>query len=87
MAKKCKKCWCINENPLLKYCMKHADMNKKLQTYKPLVQKTPGTYPELRNIKENISLVCSLKCHWEIDKLFSWILRQEHIQVIYNSKL
>jgi len=41
MAKRCKECWCINENPLLKYCMEHADKNKKLQSYKPLVQKTP----------------------------------------------
>lgn len=144
--KRCKECWCINENPLLKYCMKHADMNKKLQTYKPLVQKTPlkawpppkkiskkridrikdnweakmfqeiwnerehicyickknipepltfvfahicpkWTYPELRNIKENLALVCSLNCHQEVDKLFSWIKRQEHIQEMYNRDL
>lgn len=39
-----------------------------------------GTYPELRNIKENVALVCSMKCHGEVDKLFSWVQRQEHIR-------
>lgn len=46
-----------------------------------------GTYPELRNVKKNIALVCSLNCHQEVDKLFSWIARQEHIQEIYNRDL
>ena len=35
------------------------------------------TYPEHRLKKENISLVCSIKCHWEVDKIFSWIKRAE----------
>lgn len=35
------------------------------------------TYPEHRLKKENISLVCSIKCHWEVDKIFSWIKRSE----------
>lgn len=38
------------------------------------------TYPEHRLKKENISLVCSIKCHWEVDKIFSWIKRAEHIK-------
>ena len=29
MSKRCKECWCINENALLKYCMKHSYLNKQ----------------------------------------------------------
>lgn len=43
------------------------------------------TYPEHRLKKENISLVCSIKCHWEVDKIFSWIKRQEHIAFLNKS--
>ena len=38
-----------------------------------------GTYPEHRLNKNNISLVCSIKCHWEVDKIYSWIKRQQLI--------
>lgn len=131
--KKCKECWNLNENPLLKYCINHAHLNKKIQTYKLPVQKKATkqiskkraariknngeakmfkeiwnerehicyvckssipepltyvfahlcpkwTYPELRNIKKNIALVCSLNCHNEVDKLFSGIKRQSLVQ-------
>lgn len=49
-------------------------------------QAPKGTYPEHRLNKDNISLVCSIKCHWEIDKLFSWIKRQEHIKKLTCNK-
>ena len=39
-----------------------------------------GTYPELRNKKENIKIVCSIICHQKLDKMFSWIRRQEFIK-------
>lgn len=137
MAKKCKECGKLNENPLLKYCMEHGHLNKTAKqttplkrtplarSTKPVVQisekrkkrissgwgeaamfkeiwderphvcemcpnKIPkprtycfahrcpkGTYPEHRLKKENISLVCSIKCHWEVDKLYSWIKRAD----------
>ena len=43
------------------------------------------TYPEHRLKKDNISLVCSIKCHWEVDKIFSWIKRQEYIAFLKKS--
>lgn len=44
-----------------------------------------GTYPEHRLKKDNISLVCSIKCHLEVDKIFSWIKRAEHITFLNKS--
>jgi hypothetical protein len=43
------------------------------------------TYPEHRLKKENISLVCSIKCHWEVDKMFSWIKRAELNLILKNN--
>lgn len=40
------------------------------------------TYPEHRLKKENISLCCSLNCHWEVDNIFKWIKRAEHINFL-----
>jgi len=31
MSKYCRKCWNLNENPLLKYCMRHIELNYKLK--------------------------------------------------------
>ena len=31
MSKYCKKCWKLNQNPLLKFCMEHQYLNSKLQ--------------------------------------------------------
>lgn len=31
MAKRCRECRVVNQNPLLKYCMEHASMNKSLK--------------------------------------------------------
>ena len=40
------------------------------------------TYPEHRLQKDNIALVCSIKCHWEIDKIYTGIARQEVINYL-----
>jgi len=29
-------------------------------------------YPRWRNDKNNISLVCSIECHWLVDKYCTW---------------
>ena len=32
MSKRCKECWVLNQNPLLKYCIGHANMNKGIKS-------------------------------------------------------
>lgn len=32
--KRCKECWKLNENPLLKYCMEHWYLNKSMNAYR-----------------------------------------------------
>lgn len=38
MAKRCKECWGLNENPLLKFCRNHMNMNKQAKRA-PIIQK------------------------------------------------
>lgn len=43
-----------------------------------------GMFKEFKYMPENIMLVCSIKCHWEVDKLYQWILRSNHILTLAN---
>ena len=51
--KKCKECWKINENPLLKFCLDHSRLNKKIKQSQP---KKIGSRTKKR-LKENWSEV------------------------------
>ena len=131
--KYCKKCWKLNENPLLKYCMEHIGLNKTFKKTEIIaiskkrtqrIKKTWGEkntfkqvfensdkrciicqidiiepkswcfahilskkdYPHLRNFTNNIALVCSIECHWEVDSRISWKNKKEIEKEILNWK-
>ena len=131
--KYCKKCWKLNENPLLKYCMEHTEFNKSLKktkiktiskkkiqriketwgeknTFKQVFKNSDKRcvickkyilepkiwcfahilskkdYPHLRNFTNNIALVCSIECHWEVDSRISWKNKKEIETEILNWK-